>query len=103
MEDSQRVHHKRRTSDNTPWYVSASYKLGVPAIIALMFAWAYVSKIEPEQERLNNMLSAHIQITDKLTGQNETIINLLRTINMTMQQNCVNVATTTTDRNACFR
>src|SRR5262245_57882767 len=91
----------------TPWYINAAYKLGVPAILCLLFAWAWITRIEPEYINQTELLQKHVNNTDtiltEVKKQNSEVIQILKSMETIMLQNCVNSAKTPTDRNSCFR
>lgn len=79
-----------------PWWISATYKFGVPTAIACYLVWILATRVQTMLEATNQALTAHIHQQEMHFQNEQKQLQLLRTI-------CANGATDKSERNECFK
>lgn len=88
-----------RKEDNSPWYISAILRVGVPSAIALFLIWFLTSEVKSDISVIKEAVKIHaeaaIHSAEGIREQNERLTYILQRI-------CINGARTTEDRNNCL-
>ncbi len=104
QEDNRR---DRRREDNTPWWIGAIYKLGIPAAIALFLIWFVVATVIPNIQFIKENLVLHAnsssQVGQDLRDQNIRLSQQNERLMRVLQQICINSAKNNQERNGCFQ
>lgn len=82
-------------SNDTPWWVTTIYKIGVPTAIAIYLVYILAAKVLVHLEAVDNNVMTHISKQDIHYINQEKQLQLLRFI-------CAQGAKNATDRRQCF-
>lgn len=91
---------RRRSTDvNSPWYIDAVYKVGIPSAIAVFLIWFLTGEVKSDISVIKESVKIHAEATihasESIKDQNDRLTYLLLRI-------CVNGAKNETERNACI-
>jgi hypothetical protein len=87
----------------SPWWLSAVYKVGVPAGLAIYLTYVLTGTITNSMSAIqNNQVSFSEQLRLHAVD-NSYILKETNQMRMILQQICANTATTREDRNGCFK
>lgn len=93
--------------DKTPWYVSFTKNVGVPAIIALLAFWFLSARVDKKLDSIGDNLVIHIGSTSAGIQDSNTqttqLLETLKQVQRSLDRVCSNTAKTNQDRNDCFR
>lgn len=83
-------------------YLTAAYKFGIPAVIALFLVWTFTAKFDAKVDAINNTLVEHSKDMNKsVQFQEEMKQNQIFT-NLLLQRMCVNQAKNKEQSDNCF-
>jgi hypothetical protein len=82
-----------------PWWVQATYRLGVPAALAIFLVWFLTSRLGADLASVHAMVQTHVEAAQ---ADRAELRFYLRQMVVAMQATCVNAAHDASERRRCL-